>query len=100
MGEMNIIESRLAPGNTQVGVELLDRFPIDRGMGGVNVSLRLRTRPCSRDLKGHIRRTRNRIFEAGERRGRRDVYVVQIHMCRVGTVLAEMPVLQDRTQVE
>jgi hypothetical protein len=47
MGEMNIVERRLAAGDAQVGVELLDRFPVGGCIHRVNMALRLGMRPRS-----------------------------------------------------
>ena len=95
VGEMNIVESSLAPGHAKVGVELLDRFPIRRGIRRMNVPLRLGMRPRAGNLQRHVRRPRNRIVEPRERRRRRHVHIVQVHPRRVGAVFGELPFLQD-----
>ncbi len=100
MGEMNIVERGLGAGHAQIGVELLDRLPIGRGVRRVNVALRLRMRPRSGDLNGHICRSGNRIVEARERRGRSDVYVVQVHVRGERSVFGELSFLQARRYVE
>lgn len=54
VGELNIVESGLTPGDAQIGVERLDRFPIGRGMGRVYVSLRLGMRPRPGELERDV----------------------------------------------
>ncbi len=81
MGEMNIVESGLAAGDVQIGVELLDRLPIRRGILRVNVPLRLRI--CTRSGRsGEITSAvpETGAVEARERGGRGNVDVVQVHV--------------------
>ena len=84
----------------QVGVKVLDRLPVGRGVGSVNVSLHQGIRPCSADLKGDIGHPRDGIIKAGQRGGRRNVHVVQVHVRCVGTGLGELSLLQAGADIE
>ena len=48
VSEVNIAESGFVRTNVKIGIELLDRLSVGRGIGGVNVSLHLRMRARSR----------------------------------------------------
>ncbi len=89
MRQMDVVESRLPACNLEIGVEQFDRFAVDRGIRGVDMSLSLRTGPRSCNLDGHVCDARHRIFESSEGRRRRHVNMVQIHVCGVGAVVGK-----------
>src|ERR1700730_2296089 len=97
---MNIVESRLAAGDAEIGIEEFDRFPIHRGIRSVDVSLSRGTRPCSCELDSHIGGAGHWILKSRQRRRRCDVYLVQIHMRGKGTVVGKFPILQIHIEIE
>ena len=98
--QMNIVKRGLAARDLQIGVEVLNRFPIGRGVRRVNVALHLGMRPGSGDLERDIRLPGNRVVKGRERRGRRDVNIVQIHARAKRGIIRELSFLQDCVHVK
>src|SRR5580698_3111548 len=67
--QMNIVETGLSPANVQVSIEQFDRFSISRSVRSVNVPLRLRISPRSRDLQRQIGGAGNRIIDSSQGSG-------------------------------
>src|ERR1700722_212768 len=73
VSEVNIVKRSFSAGDEQVSIEALDRFLESNRIRSANVSLDVRIGPRSAHLQKNIGRSRDRIGEPRQCRGRRHV---------------------------
>ena len=98
--EMDVVESEFAPGDMEVGIELLNGLTVGRGMGEMDLSLAMRIGEGACGLHENIGLAGDGIVVSGDGLEGSEIEVVEVGAKTESAVAGEMAMLESGGSVE